>query len=101
MGVGITNPTEKLEVDGNVKATGLLAPGTIGQILSVTPTADTSTTSTSFVDMAGMSINITTTGNSVLLIFWNAGICVETTKKVVVTEAQVDGVRVGALQEGS
>ncbi len=100
VGIGTTNPTEKLEVNGNVKAAGLLAPGAIAQIESVSPTADTSTASTSFVDMAGMSITLTTAANSKLLIFWNAGISITTYNKWVVTEAQVDGNRVGAAQGG-
>ena len=101
VGIGTTNPTQKLEVNGTVKATGLLAPGAIGQILSVSPTPDTSTTSTSFVDMNGMSITLTTTGNSKLLIFWNAGINTNTASTWAVTEAQVDGVTVGARQGGA
>jgi hypothetical protein len=101
VGIGTTNPTEKLEVNGNVKAAGLLAPGTIGQIESVSPTADTTTNSTSFVDMDGMSITLTTAGNSKLLIFWNAGIYRNNTNKWIITEAQVDGNRVGAAQAGA
>lgn len=101
VGVGTTNPTQRLEVNGNVKATGLMAPGAIAQIQSVSPTADTSTTSTSFVDMAGMSITLTTAANSKLLIFWNAGIQINSASKWVSTEAQVDGSRAGAAQGGN
>ena len=101
VGIGTTTPSQALEVNGNIKATGLLAPGAIGQILTVSPTANTSTTSTSFVNMNGMTVTLTTTGNSVLLIFWNADIYQDTASNWVVTEAQVDGVRVGAAQGGA
>lgn len=99
-GIGTMNPTERLEVNGNVKATGLLAPGVIAQIQSVSPTADTNTNSTSFVDMNGMTITLTTAANSKLLIFWNAGILRSSFNQWAVTEAQVDGNRVGAAQGG-
>jgi len=87
--------------DGDLVVNGnLIAPGIIAQIQSVSPTADISTTSTSFVDMGGMSITLTTTANSKLLIFWNASIYQNTAACWAITEAQVDGVRVGAVQGG-
>lgn len=87
--------------DGDLVVNGnLTAPGVIAQIQSVSPTADISTTSTSFVDMGGMSITLTTAANSKLLIFWNASIYQNTAAYWAATEAQVDGVRVGAAQGG-
>lgn len=87
--------------DGDLVVNGnLIAPGVIAQIQSVSPTADISTTSTSFVDMGGMSITLTTAANSKLLIFWNVSIYQNTTASWAITEAQVDGVRVGAVQGG-
>ncbi|OPY67218.1 MAG: hypothetical protein A4E62_02330 [Syntrophorhabdus sp. PtaU1.Bin002] len=86
--------------DGDLVVNGnLIAPGTIAQIQSVSPAADISTTSTSFVDMGGMSITLTTAANSKLLIFWNASIY-QSPAYWAATEAQVDGVRVGAAQGG-
>lgn len=88
--------------DGDLVVNGnLTAPGVIAQIQSVSPPmADISTTSTSFVDMGGMSITLTTAANSKLLIFWNASIYQNTAACWAITEAQVDGVRVGAVQGG-
>lgn len=87
--------------DGDLVVNGnLTAPGVIAQIQSVSPTADISTTSTSFVDMGGMTITLTTAANSKLLIFWNTSIYQNTTACWAITEAQVDGARVGAAQGG-
>jgi hypothetical protein len=76
----------------------LTAPGVIGQIQNVTPTTDITTTSTVWVDMDGMSITLTTRANSKLLIFWSTTVHQATAAMWTVTEAQVDGTRVGAPQ---
>ncbi len=99
VGVGTTTPTEKLEVNGNVKATGFVGPGIIKQIQTVSPTTDIITSSTAFVDMPGMTITLTT-GASKLLIFWNATLYNYGGNWIVV-ETQVDGVRVGPAYGGS
>ncbi len=95
VGVGTTTPSEKLEVNGNVKASGFVGPGIIKQIQSVSPTTDISTSSTTFVDMPGMSITLTT-GASKLLIFWNASL-VNSGGNWIVVETQIDDVRVGPI----
>lgn len=100
VGVGTTTPTEKLEVNGTVKATGFVGPGIIRQIKSVSPTTDISTTSTTFVNMDGMSITLTT-GNSILLIFWNATLLSTQSASVIVVETQLDGMRVSPVYSGS
>ena len=97
VGIGTTTPSEKLEVNGNVKASGFVGPGIIKQIQTVSPTTDISTSSTTFVDMPEMSITLTT-GASKLLIFWNASL--HNSSYWVVVETQVDGVRVGPVFGG-
>jgi hypothetical protein len=87
--------------DGDLTVNGsLIAPGVVAQALTVTGTTDATTTSTSFVDMPGMIITLTTTGNSKLLILWNAGISMSSASYYAMTEANVDGVRAGAPQGG-
>ncbi|MBU3947200.1 MAG: hypothetical protein KJ826_03130 [Proteobacteria bacterium] len=95
VGVGTTTPTEKLDVNGTVKATGFVGPGIIRQIKSVSPTTNISTTSTTLVDMDGMSITLTT-GNSTLLIFWNATFY-NTTQEWTSVAMILDGTRVGGF----
>ncbi|MDD5089978.1 MAG: hypothetical protein PHQ23_03590 [Candidatus Wallbacteria bacterium] len=96
VGIGTVNPSEALSVAGTVEATAFKGPGIIRQIMSVSPTADTNTASVPFVDMAGMSITMST-GSSLLMIYWDAGIYLNTGNWVV-TECLVDGSRVGAAQ---
>ncbi|MFH2047740.1 MAG: hypothetical protein ABIK92_21655 [Pseudomonadota bacterium] len=100
VGVGTTTPTEKLDVNGTVKATGFVGPGIIRQILSVSPTSDISTSSTTFVDMPEMSITLTT-GNSILLIFWNATLYSNLDSVWVTVETQLDGIAIGSHFGGS
>ncbi len=99
IGVGITTPTEKLDVNGNVKATGFIGPGIIRQIQTLSPTTDISTTSTAFVDMPGMSITLTTKA-SILLIFWNTQFH-NTGIGWVNIETLLDGLRVGPTYGGT
>jgi hypothetical protein len=99
VGIGTSTPSEKLEVNGNVKASGFVGPGAIRQIQTINPTTDITTTSTTFVDMGGMSITLTT-GDSKLLIFWNATLY-STAGNQINVETQVDGVRKGPVYGGS
>ncbi len=90
VGIGNTAPTQKLEVTGNILASGTVTAngitstngfqgkGVVNQILSVSPNNDTSYNGGTYSNLSGMSITITTTAAlSHLLIFWNAGICQE------------------------
>lgn len=99
IGVGTTSPAEKLDVNGNVKATGFIGPGIIKQVLTVSPTSNISTSSTTFVDMPGMEITLNT-GNSILLIFWNATVYNPTGYNCSV-ETLLDGVRAGPVFGGN
>lgn len=53
VGIGVVQPTEKLEVDGNIKATGKVIVGTA-------PTADSDATTKKYVDDAVASIKTAT-----------------------------------------
>ena len=53
VGIGVVQPTEKLEVDGNIKATGKVIVGTA-------PTADSDATTKKYVDDAVANIKTAT-----------------------------------------
>ncbi|MDD2702530.1 MAG: hypothetical protein PHC33_00790 [Candidatus Omnitrophica bacterium] len=87
VGIGNTTAGEKLDVTGNIRATGMitgnvlkanngfLGRGVVNQILTVSPNNNISTSSGSYNTMSGMSISITTTAaQSILFVMWNAGI---------------------------
>ncbi len=68
VGVGTTTPTEKLEVAGKIKSQNARA--------IVTATNQISTTSRAWVDMPGMTLNLTTGNLPVLILASIGGTCI-------------------------
>jgi hypothetical protein len=88
VGIGNTTASEKLDVTGNVRATGMITGnvvranngfqgrGIVNQIMSASPNTDINYAGGVYSNMNGMSLTLTTTATqSILLVLWNAGIC--------------------------
>jgi hypothetical protein len=118
VGIGNTAPTEKLDVTGNIRASGSISgntvgstdyfngPGIVRNIQHVTGTTNIQTSSSTYSNMTGMSITMNTQ-KSVLLILWNAGIANENDNPAsgaaggARLRVTVDGNQVGTYQYGS
>ncbi|MFA5362403.1 MAG: hypothetical protein WC335_04040 [Candidatus Omnitrophota bacterium] len=116
VGIGNTTAGEKLDVTGNIRATGtitgnnvvavneFIGPGVIRQIRHAAGTTNIDTTSTTYQNMAEMDISLTTLNNSILFILWNASIANEDFGIVgnkAVLRVTVDGVQAGTFQSGA
>jgi hypothetical protein len=58
VGIGMA-PSNKLDVNGTIKATGLQVPGTVVQVICNVKSDISATNSTSFIDIPGLSASIT------------------------------------------
>lgn len=59
VGIGTSSPSEKLEVNGTVKATAFEGAGRVLQVIQTVKTDAFTTTSTSMTDITGFSVSIT------------------------------------------
>ncbi|QLF88466.1 hypothetical protein Kolga_gp20 [Pelagibacter phage Kolga EXVC016S] len=59
VGIGTSSPSEKLEVNGTIKATAFDGAGRVLQVIQTVKTDAFTTTSTSMTDITGFSVSIT------------------------------------------
>lgn len=99
VGIGTTNPSASLDVNGMIKATAIQAPGIVKQMLTAVVSNNIQTSSASYVDIPNLTITAQT-GNSNLFVLWNAGVAVTGNATRCQIRMVIDGIPAGTYMGG-
>lgn len=110
VGIGTTSPSQKLEVNGTVKATSFDGKGIVKNMYNWAVLKNVNTTTTSWgsyipfncsTSSCSSTQTITTSGNSNLFIMWNAGVAITGNANRCQIRIMIDGVQAGTLANSS